>query len=378
MRKILIVMAFLSLTLLISGCASEPQANQVEPVQTEAQPDATPTPSVTPSPTAEPKPDYLVMEGDPQKNYVAPFPVGISLDGDLSDWEGVPLVSMGNPESTEITFAIASDGDYIYFLADVIDSVIISGEHGDQYWNEDSVEFYLNGTGDLELAGYIDGVTQITVPPLNIGKDFDETAIGGVRGNTVDAQVIVVKTDQGYAIELSVPVENDVWSIPVVHNYSIGFNVKLNSSNQGGREMIMDWSAADQSDSSYYNPSVFGQLIFAEIGNQTPVGPQPTPTPKPTLTPLPPDSIYLDPDAPVEDRIENLVQEMSLEEKIGQMTLIEKNSLPLEDVGPFGIGGVLSGGGGSPETNTPAAWAEMVDEFQNAALNSRLGIPVIY
>jgi beta-glucosidase len=53
-------------------------------------------------------------------------------------------------------------------------------------------------------------------------------------------------------------------------------------------------------------------------------------------------------------RIENLVEEMSLAEKIGQMTLIEKNSLPLKDVGPFGIGGVLSGGGGFPEPNTPA------------------------
>jgi beta-glucosidase len=335
-------------------------------------------PTVTLTQSAETQPQYLVAEGDPQKNYIAPFPVAISLDGDLSDWEGVPMVSMGNPDRTEITFAVASDGNYIYFMADVIDRAIISGEHGDQFWNEDSVEFYINGTGDLSLAGYIDGVAQITVPPLNIGKRGEDIVLSGVRVETTDANVIVFETDQGYGIELSVPVSNNVWDIPIIHNYSIGFNVHLNGSNSGSRDLKLIWSAADQSDQSYFNPSVFGQLIFAEIGNPSPVGPQPTPTPIPTLTPLPQDSVYRDPNAPTEDRIENLIAEMSLAEKIGQMTLIEKNSLPLKDVGPFGIGGVLSGGGGFPEINSPEAWANMVNAYQTEALNSRLGIPIIY
>jgi beta-glucosidase len=378
MQKVLILVAFLSLTLLISTCAAEAPSNNAETVQTDTQPDVALTATLTPSPTAEPRPEYLVPEGDSQENYIAPFPVAISLDGDLGDWEGVPLVSMGNPDSTEITFAVASDGDFIYFMADVIDRAIISGEHGDQYWNEDSVEFYLNGTGDLTLTGYIDGVTQITIPPLNIGNSFEEFIFSGVNFDTTGARAIVVETEQGYAVELSVPASNGVWDVPVVHNYSVGFNVHLNGSNSGGRDLKLIWSAADKSDSSYFNPSVFGQLIFAEIGNQAPVGPQPTPTPRPTLTPLPPDSVYLDPNASVEDRIENLIQEMSIEEKIGQMTLIEKNSLTLEDIGTFGIGSVLSGGGGSPDINTPEEWANMVNAIQTEALNSRLGIPVIY
>jgi beta-glucosidase len=377
-RKIFIVIIFLSFILTATACEAEPAEQAVQATPSSTEPERTLEPAATLTPTAEAQPEYLVSEGDPFETYIAPFPVDISLDGDVSDWEGVPLVSMGNPDRTQITFAVASDRDFIYFMADVIDRVIISGEHGDQYWNEDSVEFYINGTGDLSLAGYTDGVAQITVPPLNIGKAGDEIVLAGVRVDTTDAQVVVAETEQGYAIEVAVPVSNDVWDIPIVHNYSIGFNVHLNGSNSGSRDLKLIWSAADQSDQSYFNPSVFGQLIFAEVGNQSPVGPQPTPTPVPTLTPLPLDSVYLDPNAPIEDRIENLIEEMSLAEKIGQMTLIEKNSLLLADVGPFGIGGVLSGGGGVPEPNTPEAWANMVNTFQEMALNSRLGIPIIY
>ena len=377
-RKIFVAVFFLSLVFFAAACTPESMGTPTQAPPEETQPEPTPLPTATPTLVAETEPQYLVPEGDPNETYIAPFPVDINLDGALRDWEGVPMVSMGNPDSTEITFAVASDGNHIYFMADVIDPVIVSGEHGDQYWNEDSIEFYINGTGDLSLAGYTDGVAQITIPPLNIGKRGEDVILGGVQAETTDADVIVTETEQGYAVELSVPVENDVWDIPIIHNQSIGFNVHLNGTNSGSRELKLIWSAADQSDQSYFNPSVFGQLIFAEIGNQRPVGPQPTQTPVPTLTPLPQDSVYRDPDAPIEDRVENLVEEMSLEEKIGQMTLIEKNSLPLADVGPFGIGGVLSGGGGSPETNTPEAWADMVNAYQTAALNSRLGIPILY
>ena len=39
---------------------------------------------------------------------------------------------------------------------------------------------------------------------------------------------------------------------------------------------------------------------------------------------------------------------------------------------------MLSGGGSTPAANTPEAWADMVDTFQEAALDTRLGIPLLY
>jgi beta-glucosidase len=75
---------------------------------------------------------------------------------------------------------------------------------------------------------------------------------------------------------------------------------------------------------------------------------------------------------------EALLQSMSLAEKIGQMTQVEKNSIEPADVASYYIGSVLSGGGGVPTPNTPENWAKMVRSFQDAALTTPLAIPLIY
>ena len=56
--------------------------------------------------------------------------------------------------------------------------------------------------------------------------------------------------------------------------------------------------------------------------------------------------LYLDPAAPPNERIEDLLARMTLAEKIGQMTLVEKGSIDGTQVTAKAIGGVLSGGGG--------------------------------
>lgn len=83
-------------------------------------------------------------------------------------------------------------------------------------------------------------------------------------------------------------------------------------------------------------------------------------------------------DPQVDTAVEALLERMTLAEKIGQMTQVEKNSLTPQDVADYTIGSVLSGGGGNPTPNTPADWAAMVRRFQEAALRSRLAIPLLY
>lgn len=79
-----------------------------------------------------------------------------------------------------------------------------------------------------------------------------------------------------------------------------------------------------------------------------------------------------------EQRVEDLLSRMTLEEKIGQMVQAERNSASPADVKNYFLGSILSGGGSTPTPNTPQAWADMYDAYQQAALSTRLGIPIIY
>lgn len=90
-------------------------------------------------------------------------------------------------------------------------------------------------------------------------------------------------------------------------------------------------------------------------------------------------SVYMDPARDVEERVEALLAQMTLEEKAAQMVQPEQNGLQYFSVKKYGIGSVLSGGGSAPRTGNGAdKWQKHVDSFKQAALESRLGIPLIY
>ena len=88
--------------------------------------------------------------------------------------------------------------------------------------------------------------------------------------------------------------------------------------------------------------------------------------------------IYTDPSQPIDVRVEDLLKRMTLDEKIGQMTQVEKNSVKPGEITKYYIGSILSGGDGQPTVNTTDAWYKMVQGYQNEALKTRLGIPMIY
>ncbi|XP_030522530.1 beta-glucosidase BoGH3B-like [Rhodamnia argentea] len=90
-------------------------------------------------------------------------------------------------------------------------------------------------------------------------------------------------------------------------------------------------------------------------------------------------SKYKDPGQPVNARIRDLMQRMTLQEKIGQMTQLDRASVTPEILRDYSIGSVLSGGGSVPFPKAKARdWIDMVNSYQNGSLSSRLGIPIIY
>jgi beta-glucosidase len=89
--------------------------------------------------------------------------------------------------------------------------------------------------------------------------------------------------------------------------------------------------------------------------------------------------IYKNPNYSINDRVEDLLARMTLEEKIGQMTQAERQALSSEnDVQTYFLGSLLSGGGSALSPNVPSEWADMYDRFQASAMKTRLGIPIIY
>lgn len=83
---------------------------------------------------------------------------------------------------------------------------------------------------------------------------------------------------------------------------------------------------------------------------------------------------------PEPDRVEALLEEMTLAEKIGQMTQADQEFLESpSEITELHLGSLLSGGNSDPAAgNSMQAWAEMYDRYQRAALETRLGIPILY
>ena len=77
---------------------------------------------------------------------------------------------------------------------------------------------------------------------------------------------------------------------------------------------------------------------------------------------------------------EQLLQQMTLAEKIGQMTQADSDALKKNptDVEKLFLGSVLSGGNSNPADNKPETWRKFVTGFQQQALRTRLKIPLLY
>ncbi|HEX7505987.1 MAG TPA: glycoside hydrolase family 3 N-terminal domain-containing protein [Polyangia bacterium] len=76
--------------------------------------------------------------------------------------------------------------------------------------------------------------------------------------------------------------------------------------------------------------------------------------------------------------IEELLGQMSLAEKVGQMTQASRAALQGAEVREYFLGSVLNGGDDLVKPNTAEGWADTVDRLQMQALGTHLGIPLVY
>lgn len=79
-------------------------------------------------------------------------------------------------------------------------------------------------------------------------------------------------------------------------------------------------------------------------------------------------------------KIDKLIAQMTLEEKIGQMVQAEQNELSdISDIEKYFLGSLLSGGSSDPKTgNGLKDWTDLYDSLQSRTRNTRLRIPLLF
>lgn len=81
-----------------------------------------------------------------------------------------------------------------------------------------------------------------------------------------------------------------------------------------------------------------------------------------------------------DERVEALLKQMTLDEKIGQMTQVDYDAIKRKtsDIAAYSIGSILWGGNSEPPSVKPGAWTEIYDAYQGLAMKSRLKIPLLF
>ena len=80
----------------------------------------------------------------------------------------------------------------------------------------------------------------------------------------------------------------------------------------------------------------------------------------------------------IDEQINLMISQMSIEEKAGQMVQAADYSINPSDVRKYGLGSVLTGGTGYPGNGSQKDWNKYITSLQDAALSSSAGIPLMY
>jgi len=242
--------------------------------------------------TLTPQPTDLAPASIPGEVVYIPFPAAITLDGNLEDWKYIPVNQVVDEnaidpaENGSFSFSVAADLENFYITMQMPDKNIIAGQHGSEFWNEDSFEFYINASGDLDAPSYQDKIFQININAADLGNtDPDKLTITGVFCTGYLVRGYVFKTADGWGMEASMPLEG---LAEPQHGKEIGFQAQINGATVKDRDVKITWSNADTADESWKKPYLFGRGIFFEVGRTDipeasakaqVATPMPTPTP---------------------------------------------------------------------------------------------------
>lgn len=195
-------------------------------------------------------------------NVVAVAHGTVAVDGMAEPvWSRVPQASITRRISGQVadardlsgTVRLMWDATYLYALYQLQDDA--DRRDSAENWNDDSVELYLDMSGDRGLAYRDDDLHYIV---SRDAKRLTETAHGrtdGVRAAAADTQT-------GYAVELAVP-----WTTLQTRASAgsrFGLDVMLNDDDNGGkRDAQMSWNSPDTK--AWRHPNRFGTAVLRGV-----------------------------------------------------------------------------------------------------------------
>jgi hypothetical protein len=214
------------------------------------------------------------------------FPNTVTLDGKLDElaWQYAPWHIIGGKDATvaadsdkdaSVKFATCADDKYIYIAAEITDDKVRSNENtGCEVWKDDSIEIYIDGEND-KAGTYDSNDAQITIgadvigvePEVDVLADLLGGCVGINQGPTTETIATGEETDEGWNVEIAIPLENDGWKVKPQDGLIIGFNVQYNDDDDGGdRDHKLIWCVreVEQGEGSWDNPSLFAELQFVE------------------------------------------------------------------------------------------------------------------
>lgn len=100
---------------------------------------------------------------------------------------------------------------------------------------------------------------------------------------------------------------------------------------------------------------------------------------KQNLEQIPDEAKYKNASLPIEERVNDLMTYMTLDEKIRQMAQAVNYVASPSDVRQYMLGSIVFGGSDHPPSGLKAKdWLNFFNEYQKAAMQTRLGIPIMF
>ncbi|MDH7487328.1 MAG: SdrD B-like domain-containing protein [Anaerolineae bacterium] len=236
-------------------------------------PRATPTPTVTPTPAFTSTPTPMATPRTLESRF---FSVPPLLDGDLSEWGGLPAVVLDAettdyvhprqvPAAADASAILRSgwDGGHLYFALEVRDDALAADSA--QIWRDDSIELGIDGLFDH--VGWQADDHQFTLNLDGRVADF------GWATEVVEAVTHTV--DGGWALEVAITAQG-LGAGPLVAGKEMGFTFGLHDDDDGGDwDSYLIWAGNATNNSS----AAYGRLWLSG----EPAGPTPTATAAPAV-----------------------------------------------------------------------------------------------